>query len=75
MFPRKTSREIENDLTALVAAGRIEEAMTALIPVLSLEELKAANQDQLLQLLDWLGRWFHEIDFELKARYSNKANP
>ena len=48
---------------------QIDTALNALIPIPSVGELKAADQDKLLQMIDWLGRWTHEIDTELRLRY------
>ncbi len=47
---------------------QIDTALNALIPIPSLDELKATDQNKLLQMIDWLGRWTHEIDTELRIR-------
>lgn len=50
--------------------NQINTALNALIPIPALDELKAADEQKLLELIDWLGRWTHEIDGELKARFA-----
>ncbi len=53
--------------------NQIDTALNALIPIPALDELKATDQEKLLQLMDWLGRWSREIDGELRIRHSAKA--
>lgn len=54
--------------------NQIDRALDALIPIPSLDELKATDEQKLLQMIDWMGRWTHEIDGELKARYAARNN-
>jgi hypothetical protein len=49
--------------------NQIDRAIDALIPIPALAELKAADEQKLLQLIDWLGRWTQEIDSELRLRH------
>lgn len=50
--------------------NKIDTALNALTHIPTLDELKAADQDKLLQTVQCLGRWIREIDFELNARYA-----
>ena len=49
--------------------NQIDRAIDSLIPIPALAELKSTDEQKLLQLIDWLGRWTHEIDGELRARH------
>lgn len=50
--------------------NQIDRALKALIPIPALDELKATDEQKLLQMIDWLGRWTHEIEGELRARHA-----
>ena len=50
--------------------NQIDTAINALIPIPAVDELKMTDQEKLLQMIDWLSRWTHEIDTELRLRYS-----
>jgi len=50
--------------------NQIDTAINALIPIPALDELKATDEQKLLELFDWLGRWSREIDSELRARHT-----
>ena len=52
--------------------NQIDTALYALIPIPSLDELKAADEHKLLQMIDWIARWTHEIDGELRIRHAAK---
>jgi hypothetical protein len=48
--------------------NQIDKAIDALIPIPSMDELQAADEQKLLRALEWVGRWYRELDAELKAR-------
>jgi hypothetical protein len=50
--------------------NQIDRAIEALIPIPAVAELKATDERKLLELGEWLARWTHEIDTELRIRYA-----
>ena len=50
--------------------NQIDRALEAMIPIPSLDELKGTDERKLLQMIDWLARWTHEIDNELRIRHA-----